>query len=572
MWRFELQNPISWVTASTQGSPSDFDDVARQLDLRMLKTQQDGADARLRDVVSRVVPTPKRHCGSSYLRVTGAAYGENSNMLLSIVHGIALADWVSSFNTNPSRSGSSSMYTLLLPHYVTSILFPFDLSSFTERFCVHILDRPREEDERLVSWTQRWFIGPLQSFIGVLTGAEQQAQEDKKHLQSLVQAAVKAGQMVLVPEPPSTPWDVQVTMSELFHLGSPNFLHVWHRLLSKSAAASASAMVDSSVSRETDRDGNYYIDELDPPPAAAAAPPAAAAAAAAAVARTRDNRGAGGADFAPLAAEPLAEGATYDTAGLLQKQRAARPQVARTYVGVVGSLWGAPAPFLRDAACRVVQRELGGALGYYAAHKRHLDGFCKHMMAEVSQIEVDFPEVSTYLQQHFDKHAVKEVGLGEQPHPICDMPPLLFQTIVNGKKKSKAAAAAGAVPSYVFVLSDGHTDYSNWHNFVEKNPTWRALLGYVATHAGVSISPFIDMYVASHAQNLFIGNPRSTFSFQIATLRAMLARQSWPETPRHDIYFAAPLQPEEQWISLRDIKEVIKAAVPEVWRSEYTDI
>jgi len=632
LWRFRLISEDVRDHTDTANVSRDRKGAAENVmsarHFQLLEAEQASTDARLLDVASRVVPAPRRSCGNSYLRVTGAPYGEHSNMLLSIVHGIALADWASeqaqahahahapdsdsAAVTAPSDHGSAApavhkadagtasppgpgtgtgknnlsrnpgagtgpgssrgrrggggggggggavAYTLLLPHYVTSVLFPFDTAVLSRRFCVQILACPRPEDEKRLPWLTKWVWQPIASIVEVFSGSMQQAAHDAKHLNAWVQVANTEGKMPLVENPPASSRDVEVTMSELFHLGLPEFAHVWRRVLPKSTVFSASAAAVAAPRRWA---GGRNAGEGK------------------GKGKGKGSEGTRDADPATMSptAEQLEEAATYDHAALLQKQRRALPQVARTYVGVVGTLWGSVYPALRCIASSLVRDELGGQLGYYAVHKRHLAGFCRQMMAEVSQMETDFPEVEAMFKYE------GETGVGrarEQDHPVCNMPPALVHAIISGhieRERNGTAAAAQSEPDagteqgtersfiFIYVSSDGRTEESEWLGAAAENAAWRAVISThaqqqhaLSKHQGVSISAFLDIYMASHAQKLFIGNPRSTFSFQIAALRTLLGKESWPEAPRHDIYFAKPLPPEQQWLSLRDIKEAIK--------------
>ena len=466
--------------------------------------------SRLRNVGSRLTPKPRRTCGERYVRVIGPVYGGTSNFLISLVHGIALSEWATARQLDEDISASEAFsnsppsarhysYTLLLPHYATSVLFPFDLNLLMSQYCVRILAHDRLIDGKRVPWGAKWLWDPLAKLVRILKGAEYKLQKQREDLQALVHEAVLQGRMPLINDPPAVIGDVQVTMSELFHLGSPEFLHVWKRF--------TSGILESPKS--------FRLSEMN--------------------------------------------------AFMLRK---IVPQVAKHYIGVLSAIWTSPCPLLLRAVSRLLTTELRGNLDYHVVHKRQLDGYCATTLYDVSDIQIDFPAAYSHLQRTPAAGTKSGKSTG---HPVCDMSPSFVTEIIENSNRMSAKASLNitdkvysGVHQQIYVSSDAQGDDSDW---LAERSRWKAVVGWNAQQRhglsmmkNINIGYYIDLLTASHARGLFVGNPRSTFSFVIATLRAGLGYPTWPVPLRHDVYFSKPIAREQQWVGLQDIKDVLMDA------------
>ena len=118
---------------------------------------------------------------------------------------------------------------------------------------------------------------------------------------------------------------------------------------------------------------------------------------------------------------------------------------------------------------------------------------------------------------------------------------------------------------YLFLSSDSPTSRNDERWRVNNGNAFfigmelRSSLG-LSTILSDSEQSCIDILLCSFANGLFVGNPASTFSFQIFTLRTLLRVSSLPYVPFHDIYFDRFDNPESSsWISQKRIRYLIES-------------
>ena len=111
------------------------DDVSRGLSIRLLELEMFAVKAAPKRRASRF------GCeGNKYIRITEGIFGQTSNQILTIAHGLALAD---SLRGEGGRGSGGSFddihYTLLVPHVIASSLAPFNITLLQSLYCIEIL-------------------------------------------------------------------------------------------------------------------------------------------------------------------------------------------------------------------------------------------------------------------------------------------------------------------------------------------------------------------------------------------------------------------------------------------------
>lgn len=125
-------------------------------------------------------------------------------------------------------------------------------------------------------------------------------------------------------------------------------------------------------------------------------------------------------------------------------------------------------------------------------------------------------------------------------HPLCEMRLNFVLEIMK---------LCNQTNTNLFVAYDGDGDISEYINY-------GAIFSKVLTekHHDISIASlkYIDMLVAMHS-NLFILNPRSTFSWQIYVIRVCLGLQSVPIIKNNDFFmqrkWEIKVAKRPQWVS-----------------------
>ena len=235
----------------------------------------------------------------------------------------------------------------------------------------------------------------------------------------------------------------------------------------------------------------------------------------------------------------------------------------RVYVSMLSALYGSVTPAISSGVLTLVKRIAGDASGggshafrYSAAHRRNLNGNCSLLMTSKSTWNTDFDfggvNMPSCLDSHW--HDEEECKALEGMHPICAMP-LPFVSRLNKKK--------GLLGLPIFLASDRPADHRDekWRkgsdNSIFTGWELRGLLGISKVLSGGEQS-CIDILLCSLGSGLFVGNPASTFTFQIYTLRALLRHSSLPMVPFHDLYFDRfDKQDRPSWISQNSVSSLI---------------
>ena len=189
--------------------------------------------------------------------------------------------------------------------------------------------------------------------------------------------------------------------------------------------------------------------------------------------------------------------------------------ISRHFLRVYAALWSSPTANIVAASEWIINNHLHGKFNFTSIHKRNLDGGCGKIMSENTKL-ADFSSIELPLN-----HSEWQGDL-RRHHPLCEMSLDFVKSTM---------ALHGCQGRNIFVAFDGQGDVTSYRrhkavfsNVVEQHPDF-----------GKMPMKFVDMFVAMQA-DLFIQNPRSTFSLQIYVVRTCLGLLSVPTLPGNDIY------------------------------------
>ncbi|RYH27263.1 hypothetical protein EON65_13620 [archaeon] len=215
-------------------------------------------------------------------------------------------------------------------------------------------------------------------------------------------------------------------------------------------------------------------------------------------------------------------------------------ELSSYFLSVYAGFWCCPQKSILLAAQYVIMSNLGGSFEYVSVHKRMLEGGCSKLLAYVTK-------PSDYSPSHIPTdHALWQGNLYRN-HPMCDMPYEFVQSIMQSHNKNKSS---------LYVAHDGQGDVSAFKqhqavfvNAVDDSP-------YKAADRKL-----VDMLISMHG-DLFIQNPRSTYSWQIVLVRLLLALHSVPIIRNNDFYLQKvpeDLEKEKRvlWVSYYSAMEVL---------------
>ena len=186
------------------------------------------------------------------------------------------------------------------------------------------------------------------------------------------------------------------------------------------------------------------------------------------------------------------------------------------FLKVYAGLWCCPLHETVAAADWLIHNHLHNSLRYVSVHKRQMEGGCSKTMAGVTQ-PADFSPRDLPMQRREWR------GPLASSHPLCEMPlPFLRDTMDMHHRNC----------SDIFVAWDGRGDVSSYRR---EGAVFSDMLDTtLANHRDVNLK-FVDMFLAIHS-DLFLLNPRSTFSWQIYLVRVCLGLFSVPVVRGNDLY------------------------------------
>lgn len=184
-------------------------------------------------------------------------------------------------------------------------------------------------------------------------------------------------------------------------------------------------------------------------------------------------------------------------------------EMSHHYVRVYAALWSSPIKGMRLASGYMIKNHLNNSLEYTTVHKRSMDGTCHDIISGTS--------FSDYSDNELPMKN-KEWENMPRKNPICDMSPSFINDTItmHGRQEKK-----------VLISFDGRGDIKPLTD-----------LGHVLTteqDAKKFTVPriFLDALLGMHGE-LFVLNPRSTFSWQIFVIREILGLHSVPLLRNND--------------------------------------
>ena len=207
------------------------------------------------------------------------------------------------------------------------------------------------------------------------------------------------------------------------------------------------------------------------------------------------------------------------------------------FLDVFSTLWGHIKPVVMSETLRILRTKVSTNFKYTAVHKRGLDGGCSKIFlgnfdeADAQAISSQIPlESADWKSLH--SSALCEMNAGF----ISDIMKLNHREMAVKSVDSDTSEPVflawdgkGSIESYKnsnaqVVLS---SEFSQQHDQSELKAS-----GIIKTS---DLLKFVDLFIAVNA-DFFVLNPRSTFSFEIYTIRAILGLQSVPLPPTKDLY------------------------------------
>jgi len=257
--------------------------------------------------------------------------------------------------------------------------------------------------------------------------------------------------------------------------------------------------------------------------------------------------------------------------------------VSKVFVAVYAALWSSVKPQLLEAAHYLIHHKLGDNVNYVSVHKRNLDGNCNEFLNETLPVWL--------LQSKGIPISMIDDVWSEGGHPLCEMR-LSFvsklssmtnrsilidekydnSTLIDSRATTESKSNRSKLLRKVFLAFDGD---GNIADYLSYGAVLSSDLSADAINAiGSKSLEFVDMLIAMHG-DLFVLNPRSTFSFQIYVIRTILGLDSVPLIDDHDIYcktynisdLKSCAFREEYgktnsfWVSWSSIKEAVKSMV-----------
>ena len=210
----------------------------------------------------------------------------------------------------------------------------------------------------------------------------------------------------------------------------------------------------------------------------------------------------------------------------------------------MSALWARVKPEVLHLASAIIGATFDSKLGYYSVHKRGFEGTC-------TQGYVDMPILGTNYTGY---------GL----HPLCTLTPGYARSLFRDDAS-------------IYLASDQQSDDIAWLDDKKSVVGWAVqdkILGKphntisaAPTTYGYTVQAAADVLVSTLGLGDFLGQPRSTFSWQIEVLRACKGKVSVPlggmnET---DIYFRSTLGDEKEltpwgWVTRDSIWTAVNKA------------
>ena len=212
------------------------------------------------------------------------------------------------------------------------------------------------------------------------------------------------------------------------------------------------------------------------------------------------------------------------------------------FLDVFAMLWGHLKPVVISETLRLLRTKLGaGNFKYTAVHKRNLDGACNQLFSENFD-DTDASMISSQIP--LDSADWKSSKGGS----FCEMSATFVSDVMKLNNR-EMALKTGVQGQPVFLAWDGQGSIDSYKSAQSE---FMISSEFSAQHdkqeiqkAGLADSKnllkFVDLFIAMNA-DLFVLNPRSTFSFEIQAIRVILGLESVPLPPNKDLFMLSAAQ------------------------------
>jgi hypothetical protein len=204
-------------------------------------------------------------------------------------------------------------------------------------------------------------------------------------------------------------------------------------------------------------------------------------------------------------------------------------EISLHFLQVYASLWCCPQRKLLLATESLISNFLDSNFQYSAVHIRSLEGGCSKVLSWVTK-------PADFSPGELPMHRSEWTGNLNRAHPLCDMPYEFVHEIITMHNRNH---------SKLFVAFDGR---GNVDLYRANHAVFSSVLESIGVKSDVDMK-FVDMLTAIHS-DLFVMNPRSTFSWQIFLVRSILSLTSLPILRNNDVFVQK--MPEEFVAANRD--------------------
>jgi len=220
------------------------------------------------------------------------------------------------------------------------------------------------------------------------------------------------------------------------------------------------------------------------------------------------------------------------------------------FLRVVACFWAHVNHNLVREATHLIHKHLHSNLNYTSVHKRSMEGGCSKLLsAETTPAE--------YNPKQLPMDSPEWVGNLGKAHPVCEYTLSFVHKIIAlyMQQTNKGNFDAATMP--IFLAWDGRGSVDDYRTGGQTALSVDHVKKEELTLDGDTLK-LLDMFVAMHA-DLFILNPRSTFSWQIYCARVIWGLPSVPVMEGKDLFVTKAAQydaiSKEQAVFLQQVKD-----------------
>ena len=215
-------------------------------------------------------------------------------------------------------------------------------------------------------------------------------------------------------------------------------------------------------------------------------------------------------------------------------------EISLYFLDVYASLWGHAKPIIMQEACRIIAHKMKHSIKFTAVHKRDMEGGCQQLFWS------NLPtEKCGYLSDQVPLNSSVWQIAGSSS--FCRMDAVFVSDTMKMHNREMKRNSDGRPSSHtaqpVYLAWDGKGSIDSWKALSAEfvlSADYRSNhdaseLKESGIHHSDSLLKFVDMYMAIHS-DLFVLNPRSTFSFEIYAIRTILGLESVPVLKDKDLY------------------------------------